>query len=312
VIERDRIKLKYDIAKEEIMALKPRVSVMTINLDESGKEEKTHAILSTLLGFGGAILIYFFIFFFGVQVMRGVIEEKTSRIIEVIVSSVKPFQLMLGKIVGIALVGLTQFLLWIILTFSIISVAQGFLPKEMQRQISQAEQMEEFIPDAPDQQKKDQNAKNILAELSYNLSLINFPLILFSFLFYFMGGYLLYGALFAAIGSAVDSEADTQQFMWPVTIPLVLAFVLAQSVISNPDGAMAFWLSVIPFTSPIIMMVRIPFGVSVNELLISMTVLIASFIFITWLAGKIYRTGILMYGKKPSYKEMWKWIRYRD
>ena len=206
VIERDRIKLKYDIAKEEIMALKPRVNVMTINLDESGKEEKTHAILSTLLGFGGAILIYFFIFLYGVQVMRGVIEEKTSRIIEVIISSVRPFQLMLGKIVGIALVGLTQFLLWIILTFSIISVAQGFLPKEMQRQMSQAEQMEEFIPDSPNQQKPENNAKNILAELSYNLSLINFPLILFSFLFYFMGGYLLYGALFAAIGSAVDSE----------------------------------------------------------------------------------------------------------
>ena len=142
VIERDRIKLKYNIAKEEIAALKPRVSVMTINLDESGKEEKTHAILSTLLGFGGAILIYFFVFLYGVQVMRGVIEEKTSRIIEVIISSVKPFQLMLGKIVGIALVGLTQFLLWIVLTFSIISVAQGFLPKEVQRQMSQAEQME--------------------------------------------------------------------------------------------------------------------------------------------------------------------------
>ena len=312
VIERDRIKLKYDIKKEELVALKPNVNIVTINLDESGNEEKTHAILSTFLGLGGAVLIYVFIFLFGVQVMRGVIEEKTSRIIEVIISSVKPFQLMLGKIGGIALVGLTQFLLWIILTFGLINIAKQFIPQDMRSQFSQTEQVEEFIPQNQNQKKADQNAKNIFQELNYNLSLINFPLIFFSFIFYFLGGYLLYGALFAAIGSAVDSEADTQQFMWPVTIPLVLAFVLAQNVISNPDGMMAFWLSIIPFTSPVIMMVRIPFGVSINELIISMTVLVASFILITMLAGKIYRIGILMYGKKSSYKELWKWMFYKD
>jgi len=312
VIERDRIKVKYKISKEELSALKPKINVMTISLDEGGYEEKTYAKLSMLLGFGSAILIYFFIFLYGVQVMRGVIEEKTSRIIEVIISSVKPFQLMLGKILGIAMVGLTQFMLWIILTFAIVTTAQQFIPENVKKQMSQAEEMEEFMPEAQLAQKPDRNAKNIVQELNYNLDLINFPLILFSFLFYFMGGYLLYGALFAAIGSAVDSEADTQQFMWPVTVPLVLSFVLAQFVIANPDGMLAFWLSVIPFTSPIIMMVRIPFGVSINELLISMSVLVASFIFITWLAGKIYRTGILMYGKKSSYRELWKWLFYND
>jgi ABC-2 type transport system permease protein len=244
--------------------------------------------------------------------MRGVIEEKTSRIIEVIISSVKPFQLMLGKIAGIAMVGLTQFLLWIILTSAIVTMARQFIPESLRHQMSQARQMEEFIPEADQKVKADQSPANIIQEMNYNLNLINFPLIFFAFIFYFLGGYLLYGALFAAIGSAVDSEADTQQFMWPVTMPLVLAFVLAQSVVANPDGAMAFWLSIIPFTSPVIMMVRIPFGVSVNELLLSMAVLVGSFILITWLAAKIYRTGILMYGKKSSYKELYKWMFYKD
>ena len=311
VIERDRIKLKYMISKEELIALKPKVNVMTINLDETGKEEKTHAILSMILGFGGAILIYFFIFLHGVQVMRGVIEEKVSRIVEVIISSVTPFELMLGKILGIAMVGLLQFILWIIFTAAIVGIAQQFIPDNLKKQINSAQQMEEFMPDAPAEDKSEEKSATMIKKIYQNISLINFPLILFSFLFYFLGGYLLYGAMFAAIGSAVDSEADTQQFMLPVTAPLILAFVLAQTVIANPDGAMAFWLSIIPFTSPIIMMVRIPFGVGVNEMLLSMGILVVSFIAVTWLAGKIYRTGILMHGKKASYKELWKWLFYK-
>jgi ABC-2 type transport system permease protein len=312
LIERDRIKVKYEIDYSEIQALKPNINIMMVSLDESGNEEKTHAIISMMLGLGGAILIYVFIFLYGVQVMRGVIEEKTSRIIEVIISSVKPFQLMLGKIIGIALVGLTQFILWMVLTFALISGIQQLIPENVKKSMSQTEQMEEFIPEKSKSDAQKPNSKNILAEMNRSLSLINFPLIILSFLFYFMGGYLLYGALFAAIGSAVDSEADTQQFMFPITIPLILAFVMAQSVIQNPDGSMAFWLSIIPFTSPVIMMVRIPFGITVNELLLSMSVLIASFLFVTWLAGRIYRTGILMYGKKTSYRELWKWLFYRD
>jgi len=312
IIERDRIKLKFNIQNYELKALKPSIDVLTINLDESGHEEKTHTVLSMILGFGGAILIYFFIFLYGVQVMRGVIEEKTSRIIEVIISSVRPFQLMLGKIVGIALVGLTQFVLWVVLTALIVNGAKQMLPDNLRESMAQTNQLEEFMPKNEIEVKKEKNAKNILQEVNYNLQMINIPLILFSFLFYFLGGYLLYGALFAAIGSAVDSEADTQQFMFPITIPLILSFVLAQSVISNPNGALAFWLSIIPFTSPIIMMVRIPFGIPISEVLISMGLLIVSFIAITWLAGRIYRTGILMYGKKSSYKELWKWLFYNN
>ena len=207
---------------------------------KAAHEEKTHTVLSMILGFGGAILIYFFIFLYGVQVMRGVIEEKTSRIIEVIISSVRPFQLMMGKIVGIALVGLTQFVLWVVLTALIVNGAKQMLPENLRNSMDQTNQMEEFLPENEVEIKKDKNAKNILQEVNYNLQLINIPLILFSFLFYFMGGYLLYGALFAAIGSAVDSEADTQQFMFPITVPLILSFVLAQSVISESKWCFGF------------------------------------------------------------------------
>ena len=311
VIERDRIKLKFDIKRDEIKALKPDINVLSISLGEGGEEEESYSILNMILGFSGAILIYFFIFLYGVQVMRGVIEEKTSRIVEIIISSVKPFQLMLGKITGIALVGLTQFLLWVILTTLIIVGAKSVMSDSMTHKMTEQQQMETFMPAQPEIQNEPVS-NNIMQELTENLSLINFPLILFSFLFYFMGGYLLYGALFAAIGSAVDSEADTQQFMFPITIPLILSFVLAQSVIANPDGSLAFWLSIIPLTSPIIMMVRIPFGIQISELLLSMGLLVASFIFFTWIAGRIYRTGILMYGKKSSYRELWKWLFYKS
>lgn len=312
VIERDRIKLKFDIKRDELKALKPDINVLSISLDESGEEEESYSILNMILGFSGAILIYFFIFLYGVQVMRGVIEEKTSRIVEIIISSVKPFQLMLGKIVGIALVGLTQFLLWVILTSLIIVGARSVMSDSMKHTMTEQQRMEAFMPEPEPEIQNEPVENNIMNELSENLSRINFPLILFSFLFYFMGGYLLYGALFAAIGSAVDSEADTQQFMFPITIPLILSFVLAQSVVANPDGSMAFWLSIIPLTSPIIMMVRIPFGIHISELLLSMGLLIASFIFVTWMAGRIYRTGILMYGKKSSYRELWKWLFYKN
>jgi ABC-2 type transport system permease protein len=312
VIERDRIRIKYDVKISELKALKPEIDVLTISLDESGVEEESFAMLNMIIGFSGAILIYVFIFLYGVQVMRGVIEEKTNRIIEVIISSVKPFQLMLGKILGIALVGLTQFLLWVMLTSVIVGTAQAFLTDSSKKIMTEQQRMEAFIPEDADQAPVGRDPENIMAELNQNLELVNFPLLFFCFVFYFLGGYLLYGALFAAIGSAVDSEADTQQFMFPITVPLILAFVLAQSVIANPDGALAFWFSIIPLTSPIIMMVRIPFGVHYTEVLLSMGLLIATFVAFTWMAGRIYRTGILMYGKKTSYRELWKWLRYKE
>jgi len=281
---------------------------------EGGVKESKNTELSMIVGMLGGFLIYFFIFLYGAQVMRGVIEEKTSRIVEVIMSSVKPFQLMMGKIIGIAMVGLTQFLLWIILTSTIVSVAKGILGAD-KNTLPAPTPMEQVLngqsKTQPDMQPAPPNSAE-LDELWESFDKINFPLMIVVFILYFLGGYLLYAALFAAVGAAVDSEADTQQFMLPITIPLILAFVMAQVVMNNPEGPVAFWLSIIPFTSPIIMMVRLPFGIPYpyTDLWISMAMLIIGFIATTWLAAKIYRTGILMYGKKVNYKELWKWIRY--
>ena len=290
------------IDRELLDRIQTHVSISTINLSD-GDERDSNAMVTTAVGFIGAILIYFFIFLYGVQIMRGVIEEKTNRIVEVMISSVKPFQLMMGKIIGIAAVGLTQFLLWIILS-STVTVVVGARFQVDRFSDAQIEQTLETTSDV-------QQAKEVNSFLNA-LGNINLPLILGSFLFYFLGGYLLYGALFGAVGAAVDSETDSQQFMLPITIPLVLSFIVAQTVIlKNPDGPVAFWMSMVPFTSPIIMMLRIPFGVPTHELLLSMLFLVLGFIATTWLAGRIYRVGILMYGKKTTYRELSKWLFYK-
>lgn len=285
------------------------ISIVTQKQHESGQSERTNTGLNMGIGFGTGILIYLFIFLYGVQVMRGVIEEKTSRIVEVIISSVKPFQLMLGKIVGIAMVGLTQFILWSVLTFILVFIGQLFFIQELN--ISDNPIAQPTMPTMPGQMNAAQNFNySEAAEILKDLRNVPFLKIIFAFIFYFLGGYLLYSAMFAAIGAAVDNEADTQQFMAPVTIPLVFAFIAGQFIIQNPEGPLSFWLSIIPFTSPVVMMVRLPFEVPLWELLLSMALLVLGFIFMTWLAGKIYRTGILMYGKKVTYKELWKWLRY--
>jgi ABC-2 type transport system permease protein len=233
--------------------------------------------------------------------MRGVIEEKTNRIVEVIISSLKPFELMMGKIVGIALVGLTQFVIWIFIIFALGSAVSGLVLSSMN------------LPTEAGQAMQTTGAENDFSNILQALSGFNYVMIVTMFIFYFISGYLFYGSLFAAIGSAVDNETDTQQFMLPITLPLVFAFVLAQSVVtSNPNGILAFWLSIIPLTSPVVMMVRIPFGVPFWEVLISMAAMIVGFVFTVWLAGRIYRVGILMYGKKPSYKELGKWLFYKE
>jgi ABC-2 type transport system permease protein len=304
------------IDKNVLESIETNVNISTIKLKGKGLEEKSSTEISTALGIFAGILIYFFIFLFGTQVLRGVIEEKTSRIVEVIVSSVKPFQLMMGKIMGIALVGLTQFLLWIILTFTLITFIQGAAPdvfnfKKTDKMLignSKIITQEQAQQLSSEKQYKNQEMRGVIESISS----INFGVMICSFLFYFLFGYLLYAALFAAVGSAVDSEADTQQFMLPITIPLIFAIIMSQFVINNPEGPVAFWLSIIPLTSPIIMMVRIPFGVPVFDLVLSAVLLIAGFIFCTWLAGKIYRTGILMYGKKISYQELCKWLTYKS
>ncbi|MHC1776379.1 MAG: ABC transporter permease [Lentimicrobium sp.] len=306
---------KESLISEEILKnIKTNISLTSIQMGEEGKEEKSFTEVSMGVGMFAGILIYFFIFLFGAQVMRGVIEEKTSRIVEVIVSSVKPFQLMMGKIVGVALVGLTQFMLWVVLTLAIVTVAQTFMPETVKK----TENTEAFSPGmripadagavvaAEETESPDGMGKIVEA-----LGSINYGTMIFSFIFYFLGGYLLYGAMFAAIGAAVDNETDTQQFMMPVTIPLILSIVMAQFVINNPEGPISFWFSMIPFTSPIIMMVRIPFGVPYWELALSMVILTITFVGAVWLSGRIYRTGILMYGKKVSWGEMWKWLFYK-
>ena len=272
------------------------VKISTKIISEDGNTSNSKAEASMGIGFICGILIYMFIFMYGTMVMRGVIEEKTSRIVEVIISSVKPFQLMMGKILGVALVGLTQFVLWILLTFVIATIAEfAFIDASSMTTELNLEQQ-----------------SIILSQISSLTGGINLLQIFISFIFYFLAGYLMYSALFAAVGSAVDAEADTQQFVLPITIPLLLSFILIQPIMENPDGSLAFWMSIIPLTSPVIMMVRLPFGVANWELALSIGILIFSFILTTWLAGKIYRTGILMYGKKASYKELWKWLAYKE
>jgi len=255
------------------------------------------------------------VFMFGSQVMRGVIEEKTSRVVEVIVSSVKPVQLMMGKIVGIALVGLTQFTIWVFLTFAIAGVLKStILRKTDLTEVSQ--NMSKSMMTEGQQTAVTTKSAEInpgLAEFSKLFdSAMNQPwgLIIVSFIFYFITGYLLYASIFAAIGSAVDNETETQQFMLPVTIPIILALMVAMGTMRNPESSLSFWCSLIPLTSPIVMMARIPFGVPIWQLAVSMAIMIVTFIAFVWMAAKVYRTGILMYGKKTSWKEMWKWLRY--
>jgi ABC-2 type transport system permease protein len=278
------------------------VSVQSITLGEAGEEKINDATVNYALGFVTGILIYIFIFVYGNQIMQGVIEEKSTRIVEILVSSLKPFQLMLGKIVGIGAVGLTQFLIWVVLIGTLSSVVIGVLGMQMPQQQAMELANPEFAQVTPDSSE--------LANMLQLIGGINFATLVGSFIVYFIGGYLLYGALFAAIGSAVDSPSDAQQFMLPVTIPLIVAYMgLFVFVLQDPTSTVSFWLSVVPLTSPIAMMGRISYGVPFWELALSIGLLIGGFLFTTWLAGKIYRIGILMHGTKPSYKILWKWIK---
>jgi ABC-2 type transport system permease protein len=255
------------------------------------------------VGYIAAFLIYMFIFLYGSQVMRGVIEEKTNRIVEVIISSIKPFELMMGKILGIAGVALTQFLIWVVLSMVVTTVVSSVF------NLDAASSQAMLSPDAqiPDALQKSNPASEIWSEIFS----LNFPLIVIAFGFYFLFGYLMYGALFGAIGSAVDNETDSQQLIFPVTIPLIISIVMISAVLNNPNGALAFWFSIIPLTSPVIMMVRLPFIGFSWELVLSMGLLFIGFVGATWIAGRIYRVGILMYGKKPSFKELGKWLFYK-
>lgn len=290
---------KLGISSEALESTAKDISVQVVRL-QNGQEGEYHAAAAMTFGLFFSVLIYLFIFLYGVQVMRGVIEEKTSRIVEVIITSVRPFELMAGKIIGIALVGLTQFAIWIVLTAGIsLYVSNRF-------QINRFDKLNlaKTLENTPDISQTMEMHQIVEA-----LNSVPFVQIIFCFLFFFLGGYLLYGALFAAIGSAVDNETDTQQFMLPVTLPLVASFLAVQGIVQDPDGNLAFWMSIIPFTSPVAMMVRLPYGVPMGELMLSMVLLFIAFSGAIWLSGKIYRTGILMYGKKASYSEILKWLR---
>jgi ABC-2 type transport system permease protein len=315
-IEKQKL-LAYNIENlDNIMKrVETHVSIQTIKIDESGEVKETSTGIAMALAYIFGLLMYMLVFIFGSQVMRGVIEEKTSRVVEVIISSVKPIQLMLGKIVGIALVGLTQFLIWIFLTMAIVTVIRGTILNKTD--------MTELTQSVPQNLMSDNmgvSESQAAAQLSPELAELSkvfdnamsqpWGLILFSFIFYFITGYLLYASVFAAIGSAVDNETETQQFMLPVTIPIILALMVAIGTMQNPESSLSFWFSMIPLTSPIVMMARIPFGVPYWQIAISMGLMIVTFMLFVWMAAKVYRTGILMYGKKTSWKEMWKWLRY--
>ncbi len=317
-VEIEALKLaEAGITQSVLKNSKVNVQAQTISLEDGGEKENS-AGAASIIGVVCAFLIYLSVFIYGAQVMRGITEEKTSRIVEVIISSVKPFQLLIGKIVGVGLVGLTQFGLWIVLTFGIFtfgSKALGLDSKNTSPMISEA-QMAKLPPEAQEtakmqMKKASMNPGDMFSQMRSAVGTLPIATILICFIFYFLGGYLLYSALFGAVGAAVDSDTDSQQFMLPITIPIIASFALMQVVIKDPNSTLAVWLSMVPLTSPIIMMVRIPFGVPIWQIALSVILLIGGFIFTTWIASRIYRVGILMYGKKVTWKELWKWLFYK-
>ena len=270
------------------------------------------------IGIISGILIYIFIFMYCSMVIRNVLEEKTNRIVEIIISSVKPIQLMIGKIVGVALIGLTQIMTWIISLIIILGIVRISFPEVFTsnvQEITVTENMPKdyyaYIPS--DTQTSLESVDNgVDNEFIKSLISINFTRLILFFIFFFISGYFFYASLYAAVAGAVDNDTDTQQFMLPLSLPLILTFIVAQFISENPDGAIAFWFSIIPFTSPIAMLIRIPFGIEAVqtwEIILSCSLMIIGCIASSWIAAKIYRTGILMYGKKITYKDLWKWIR---
>ncbi|KAA9332293.1 ABC transporter permease [Hymenobacter busanensis] len=310
-VENQRLR-QAGIDRNVLDNMKADVDLQTVSLSDDGEKSSSTGI-STAIAYVCGFLIYIFIFIYGVQIMRGVMEEKTNRIVEVVISSVKPFQLMMGKVLGIAGVGFTQLALWVVLSMGISSVMAGSISPDKIAEDRAARTTAVVRPTtSQDDAAKKENVATKFTQALKSADL-NVPLIVGCFLFYFLGGYLFYGALFGAIGSAVDSETDTQQFMMPVTMPLVLTFVVSQAILTtNPNGQVAFWMSMVPFTSPIAMMMRLPFGgVPAWQLGLSMVLLIAGFVGAIWFAGRIYRVGILMYGKKVTYGELSKWLFYK-
>ncbi len=304
---------QYNVDKETLKDIRTTdIDFKQINLSETGEEKSSNTFLLYGISMGLGIMIYIFVLVYGIQIMTGVIDEKTSKVVEVIVSSVKPFQLMLGKILGIASVGLLQFTIWIVLMGVVSTVVLGSLGLKMPQQQAM-EQVTAQMDDEAKEEMESQAKGSAVAEFMENLSQIPFTKIAIIFLFYFLGGYLLYGALFAAVGSAVDSQQEAQQFQFPVTIPLLIGYLgLFMFVVRDPHGSISFWLSIIPFTSPVAMVGRIAFDVPGWQLALSMILLVGGFLLTTWVAGRIYRVGILMTGTKVSYKVLAKWFMMKS
>lgn len=298
--------------EEKLAATRTRINLETIKVGEKGQAVKSSTEIAMAVGYGAGFIIYMFVFMYGAMVMRGVMEEKTSRIVEVIISSVKPMQLMFGKIVGIGLVGLTQLLFWIIIGGAIITGVQVFFGPEPTAVMEQSQSLMAAQGPQVMAATSTQQSEHIALQVVDMIQNLNIPLIISCFIFYFIGGFLLYSSLMGAIGSAVDHDEEAQQLMLPVTLPLIFSIIILFPVVKNPEGSLAFWASMIPLTSPVTMMVRVPFGLPMWQLLLSMTILVVSIVGVIWVAGKIYRTGILMYGKKVNLKEIVKWLRYRN
>jgi ABC-2 type transport system permease protein len=305
---RQELLLKAGISSQIYESTQVDIDSKTITVSTDGKETSSSSggamILAGIMGF----VLYITLLLYGSQVMNGVIEEKSSRIIEVIISSVKPYQLLLGKIIGVGLVGLTQFLLWIVLTIGLTQITGKFYGEKVKNNLAQIQKI--------DSEKQSDVISKVdeespMSEVSKVLESTNIPMIIAAFLFYFFVGYMLYSSLFAAIGSAVESATEAQQFTFIVMVPIILSFLMAQYTIQDPDSNIAFWASMIPFTSPINMMVRLPYGVPGWELILSMTLLVLGFLGCSWVSARIYRVGILMYGKKVTWKELGKWLFYR-
>ena len=305
-IQRDNMRINHISRQAVDLALKK----VTVADEVNGS---TQGDIKAIVGLAFGFIIYMYILMFGVQIMRSVVEEKMTRIVEVIISSVKPFQLMLGKIIGVTMVGITQFLIWIMLSLAIvIPVVNSVNDSNIDFTKSMPHQIKNAIPVNPDINLLSIDPTQQTKDVVETIMTIPWGNLIPAFLFYFLFGYFLYASIFAAIGSAADVDADTQQFTFPVTIPLIIAMLSSVTIINDPNGSVAKLLSMIPFTSPVVMLIRIPFGgVGIYELLLSIGILIVSFLIMTWISARIYRVGILMYGKKATWKELGKWIFYK-
>lgn len=298
VVKKEKMK-QLGIAESQLQNLDKGFQLKTINVSENNKEDSDLTFgVKTGLSMGLMYVTFMFIIIYGVRVMRSVLEEKNNRVVEIIISSVKPFELMMGKILGVTMVALTQFIIWI--TMSVIGALvlnTGF------------SSIQKNIPGSNEELSDKLDVAQIATQVSHSLLELNFPLIIFVFIVFFLLGYIFYSSIYAAIGSAVDNETETQQFTLFAILPLTLGMYGSFSLMNNPDGPLGFWLSIIPFTSPVAMIARIPYGVPAWQIALSIFLLLATTIFMIFLAGKIYRVGILMYGNKATLKELWKWIR---